>query len=192
MKLEISKKVTIPSERLAPLINIENLRIILMIMSNLLRHSDEMKEIYMEKNAKSGEMSGLYFEIMLIWFLDPKCDPIMHLFASILQSLTASKEIRKFILSKTKPETLLKVSEQIKHPVRVRRLGVLGFTRNLAFEYNNEIWRKELETKEFYFKAYVDVLHHLTLRVIDHYKKKADEPIHKTLKIDPVFFATLK
>ena len=142
--LKVNQNETVMAGDAVALLNRENLKLCLYIISNMCALCKPAREQFLE--GKDGEkFKGNHFLVLLGWYSMDKCELFFEPMSAILNSLTQEEDIREFLLDdEVRLETRLK--KFIIHENNTIRLATQKTIKHLMFSHDNEKLAKRFAT----------------------------------------------
>ena len=134
-EVQANKEAKVTQEDVVPVLNIENLRLALLVLNNMCAQSLASKRQLLQIDADE-KTKGTHFIVLLGWFLVDDYELLFESFAGLVNSLTEEDTLKEFLLSPT-----IKLEQRLKryliHSNNLIRGAVLPCIRHLFFSHEN-------------------------------------------------------
>jgi hypothetical protein len=135
-EVQVNKGMKLSEDEVVTVLNIENLRLSLIIITNMCANSLNSKRQFLQMDSEE-KIKGTNFIVLLGWFLVDEYELLFENFASLLNCLTEEDSLKEFLLSPTiRLETRIK--RYLIHSNHLIRGSVLQCMRHLIFSHENE------------------------------------------------------
>jgi hypothetical protein len=134
-EMQVNTGEKISEEEIVTVLNIENLRLSLLIINNMCSLSPSAKRQFLQLDADE-KTKGTHFIVLLGWFLIDDYELLFENFASLLNTLTDDDDLKEFLLSPAiRLETRIK--RYLIHSNNQIRGSILLCMKHLFFSHEN-------------------------------------------------------
>ena len=134
--MQMPDSVKMTEEDAIVVLNIENLRLSLLTLTNMCLLSLESKKQFLQFDETDEKKRGAHFIVLLGWFLVDDYELIFENFAPLLNALTEDDALKEFLLSPAiRLETRLK--RYLLHSNNLIRGAVLQCIKHLFFSHDD-------------------------------------------------------
>lgn len=135
--MKINETLKLTEDEALVVLNIENLRLSLLTITNMCLQSINSKKQFLQMDSEDEKVKGTHFIVLLGWFLIDEYELIFENFASLLNTLTETDDLKEFLLSPSiRLETRLK--RYLLHSNNIIRGSVLMCIKHLFFSHENQ------------------------------------------------------